>query len=132
MAVYLSARVKVAPDHPPLTRARFRGWRALFPMKATMDLLRAAYVRVDRLNTPPAGESFYLDGKPYATETEFVDDLVDEFRAQLHRYLARSELVTGDQSPTPSRQARPSAPVANVGRALALSLLKGGASKKGN
>lgn len=113
-----------------LSRSTFPGWRALFPMKATQDLLRAAYARVNRLNTPPAGQPFYADGKPYATEAEFVDDLVEEFRAQLHRYLAGGQPGAGDQPAPQSRPAAAAAPGVDVGRALALALVKGGESKK--
>jgi hypothetical protein len=46
---------------------------------------REALARVERLHTPPPGESFIRDGVPYSTPEEFVDDLLEELRARLLR-----------------------------------------------
>jgi len=86
MALYRSGQA-VLVRHPVVSRP-YVGWRAVLPMKAVQDMLRASYARTQRLNTPPAGQAFIVDGVPYATPPEFVDDLVDELRAQLLRYLA--------------------------------------------
>jgi hypothetical protein len=127
MTVYRNGRVQALDEAPAKAVAAFRGWRALFPMKAIQDLLRAAYARTDRLNTPPRGEPFFEKGEPYATEAEFIEDLLHEFKAQLERYLSghdKGVLV----SESKGRQARPAVP--DPGRALALALVKGGAAKK--
>lgn len=87
MALYRSGRLALVPS-PVVVGKPFYGWRRHVPMKAVQDVLRASYARAQRLNTPPAGEPFNLDGKPYATSDEFVDDLVDEFRTQLHRFVS--------------------------------------------
>ncbi len=75
------------PASPSASSVRFVGWRRRLPLGELQALLRDSYARVQRLNTPPRGQSFYLDGKPYATDDEFIDDLCEELRGQFKRYL---------------------------------------------
>lgn len=68
-------------------------WRQLFPRRQFVDVVNAAFARVERLNTPPRGQPFVVDGKPYATDEEFIDDLCDELRQQLVSYLREGREV---------------------------------------
>lgn len=74
-----------APSSAP--GVRFRGWRRQLPIRELQAVLRESYARVQRLNTPPAGEPFWRDGKPWATDEEFIEDLCEELREQFKRYL---------------------------------------------
>lgn len=84
-----SAEAPPSPEAPPSSApaVRFRGWRRQLPIKELQAVLRESYARVQRLNTPPAGEPFWRDGKPWATDEEFIEDLCEELREQFKRYL---------------------------------------------
>jgi hypothetical protein len=132
MTVHLIRDRKPAGRTLPDSQPRFRGWRALFPRLVVMDLARVSFSSVERLNTPPAGEPFYLDGKPYATQAEFIDDLAEEFRAQLTRYAQRSPSGRRTSEEPRSRQAKRPPPVQpdDLGRAWTQGLVKGGAAPR--
>lgn len=87
MTVYRAGRPVGADAHsvrPPLVSKR---WRELFPRRQFVDLVNVAFARVERLNSPPRGQPFVVQGKPYATDEEFIDDLCEELREQLRCYL---------------------------------------------
>lgn len=93
VSAFRSSLPEAAPS--PAPAVRFLGWRRQLPIKELQALFRESYTRVQRLNTPPAGEPFYCDGKPYATDQEFIEDLCEELREQFRRYLEgpRKDLV---------------------------------------
>ncbi len=68
---------------PPVTKH----WRELFPRRQFVDLVNAAFARVERLNSPPRGQPFVDKGVPYASDDEFIEDLCEELRSQLRSYL---------------------------------------------
>lgn len=70
-----------------------RRWRQLFPRRQFVDVVNLAFARVERLNSPPRGQPFMLDGKPYATDEEFIEDLCEELREQLAAYLKEGREV---------------------------------------
>lgn len=65
----------------------FRRWRQLFPRRRLVGLVHVAFDRVERLNTPPKGQPFVVQGKPYASDEEFIQDLCEELRERLLRHL---------------------------------------------
>lgn len=68
-------------------------WRQLFPRRQFVDVANLAFARVERLNSPPRGQPFVVDGKPYATDEEFIEDLCAELREQLAAYLKEGREV---------------------------------------
>lgn len=89
MTVYVSGRpVRTSAQHAiPSVRARLvrPPWRRCLPPCEVSAVAREALARVERLHTPPPGESFIQDGVPYSTADEFVDDLLQELRVRLLR-----------------------------------------------
>lgn len=66
-------------------------WRQLFPRRQFIDVVNVAFARVERLNSPPKGQAFFVDGKPYAQDEEFIEDLCEELRQQLVSYLKETK-----------------------------------------
>lgn len=84
MTVYRCGVSSSSAGRPALVSKR---WRQLFPRRQFVDVVNVAFARVERLNSPPRGQVFVMDGKPYATDEEFIEDLCEELREQLTAYL---------------------------------------------
>lgn len=88
MAVYANGRPVVSARAAGACWPVQRVWRNRFPRAVVETAVSVAFGRADRFCTPPAGESFVVDGRPYATPDEFIDCLVEELSQALRRHVA--------------------------------------------
>ncbi len=62
------------------------------PARRMHLLLDECFERVKRAHTPPRGEPFIEDGRPYSDAGQFAEDLAHEFQERLYQMIsARGE-----------------------------------------